>query len=185
MDLREGGRGRGVAAVIEGFFGAMWFGWAQSSSPGWLVPVLIVGSVLSVLLLVGGVVLAWRSPAGSSPMAEPRVRRRYGITVGIEFGLAFVGAALLGALGGEHYIAAWIAGVVGVHFVPLGHFFGERLLQASGALITVVALVATVVAASGGTDTSTVAGTGTGLLLLLTGVLTLAGVRLSPPRARG
>jgi hypothetical protein len=164
--------------VIEGFFGAMWFGWAQNEPPDWLVPVLVVGTVLCVALAVGGAVVAWRSPDDSSPMADPRVRRQYGITVGIEFAVIFVGAALLGALDGQQYIAAWIAAVVGIHFVPLGRFFGERLLQISGVLITVVALVAAIVAATQDVDSSTVAGAGTGLLLLLTGLLTLAGVRV-------
>lgn len=155
----------------------MWFGWAQTEPPGWLVPILIAGSVLGVLIAIGGIVLAIRSPSGSSPMADDRVRRRYNVIVGIEFGLIFVGAAILGQVA-EDFISAWIALVVGVHFVPLARAFGERLLELAGWAITAVAVVAGVVAATTDHNSSTVAGTGAGLLLLVTAVLTLLGVRL-------
>jgi hypothetical protein len=175
----QGGRGRGIAAVIEGIFAAMWFGWAQSEPPGWLVPILIVGSVLGALVAVGGLVLAVRSPSGSSPMADPAVRRRYNIVVGIEAAAIFAGAALLGQLAPD-FIAAWIALIVGLHFVPLGRFFGERLLEVSGWAVTAVAVLAAVTAATTDSSSSTVAGVGTGLILLVTGVLSLLGIRLAP-----
>ncbi|TQS41246.1 hypothetical protein [Cryptosporangium phraense] len=179
IDLRpeQGGRGRGIAAAIEGGFAACWFGWAQAEPPGWLVPLLIVGAVLSGALAVGGVVLAVRSPSGSSPMAVARTRTQYYVTVAIEVVLIWAGSALLGATGHDEYIAAWIALVVGVHFVPLGRFFGEPLLQISGVVISLVAIGAAVVALATDSGSSTVAGTGTGLALLVTGVLTLFGVR--------
>ncbi|WP_157018199.1 hypothetical protein [Cryptosporangium arvum] len=183
MELRpeQGGRGRGVAAVIEGFFGAMWFGWATSDAPGWLLPVLIAGSVAGLAVVVLGVVLAKRSPAGSSPMADPAVRKRYNIIVAIEFGLIFAGAAVLGQVA-EDYIAAWIALIVGLHFVPLGRVFAQRLLEVAGWVITAAAIVAGVVALTTDADTSTVAGVGAGTTLVVTGVLTVLGVRVFADR---
>ncbi|GAA0260867.1 hypothetical protein [Cryptosporangium japonicum] len=179
MELRpeQGGRGRGVAAVIEGFFGAMWFAWATSSAPGWLLPVLIAGAVAGLAVVVLGVVLARRSPSGSSPMADPAVRKRYNIIVAVEFGLIFAGAAVLGQVA-EGYIAAWIALIVGLHFVPLGRVFAQRLLEAAGWVITAVAVVAAVVALATDGETSTVAGIGAGVTLVATGVLTFLGVRV-------
>lgn len=184
MNLRpeQGGRGRGIAATIEGFFGLMWFGWGTADAPEWLGRLLFAGVVISAAVLVVGIFLAVRSPSGSTPMADPAVRRRYNIIVGIEFATIFVGAALLGQFAPD-FIAAWIALVVGVHFVPLGRVFGERLLELSGYLIAVVAVVAGVVAVVNDTNSNVVAGAGTGLILLVTGLLTLLGVRLAPSPA--
>lgn len=43
-------RDRGMTALIEGFFGFMWFGWGQADPPaGWRV-VLAVGAALLLLL---------------------------------------------------------------------------------------------------------------------------------------
>ncbi|MFI5954792.1 hypothetical protein [Cryptosporangium sp. NPDC051539] len=183
MDFRpeDGGRGRGIAAAIVGFFAACWFGWAQEDPPGWLVPLLVVGVVLSVVVAIAGIVLAVRSPSGSSPMADPRTRTRYFVTVGIEVALIWAGSALLGATGHDEYVAAWIAFVVGVHFVPLGRFFAERELQLSGVLITIVAVVAAVVTVATGHTSSTVAGAGSGTLLVLTGALSVLGIRIPEP----
>jgi hypothetical protein len=48
---------------------------------------LAAGTVLGALLAVAGVVVAKRS-AGPLPAAsDPAIRRRYGIIVGLEFGL--------------------------------------------------------------------------------------------------
>ena len=77
-------------------------------------------------------------------------------------------------------IAAVIEGFfAAMWFVPLGRFFGERLLEVSGWVITVVAVLAGVTATTDA-NSSTVAGVGTGLILLVTGMLTLLGIRLDP-----
>ena len=89
------GRSRGVTVAVEGFFAFVWFGWGQADAPSWLVIPLAVGTVLGALLAVAGVVVAKRS-AGPLPAAsDPVVRRRYGIIVGLEFGLLGAGAAAL------------------------------------------------------------------------------------------
>ena len=67
---------------------------------------------------VGGV-LTWRSWAPESALAAPGARRAFGIACGVEFGLAGLGAAVLGITKRPWWIAPWIALVVGVHFVPL------------------------------------------------------------------
>src|SRR5512140_1305514 len=81
------GRSRGVTVAVEGFFAFVWFGWGQADAPSWLVIPLAVGTAAGALLAVAGVVVAKRS-AGPLPAAsDPAVRRRYGIIVGLEFGL--------------------------------------------------------------------------------------------------
>jgi hypothetical protein len=93
------GRDRGVTVAVEGFFAFVWFGWGQAAPPSWLVAPLAVGDGLAVLLTVAGVVLTTRSAGPLRVMADPAVRRRYSIIVGLEFGLLGAGAAVLGATG--------------------------------------------------------------------------------------
>jgi hypothetical protein len=81
------GRDRGVTVVVEGFFAFVWFGWGQAAPPSWLVAPLAVGDGLAVLLTVAGVVLTTRSAGPLRVMADPAVRRRYSIIVGLQFGL--------------------------------------------------------------------------------------------------
>jgi hypothetical protein len=80
------GRDRGVTVAVEGFFAFVWFGWGQADPPPWLVVPLAVGDGLAVLLTVAGVVLTTRSAGPLRVMADPAVRRRYSIIVGLEFG---------------------------------------------------------------------------------------------------
>ncbi|MDR7326801.1 MULTISPECIES: hypothetical protein [Catenuloplanes] len=169
--------------MIESAFAAMWFSWAGTHAPAWLSPYLVAGAVLGVLLAVLGALLARRGAAAGSPLADSAVRHRYDVVAAAGAVLVLVGVTVLGSLGADEYVAAWFAAVVGIHFVPLGRAFGEPLLYLSGVLITAVALLAAVVVALRGGDTSTIAATGTGLLLLLTAVPTLLGTRV-PARAR-
>ena len=101
------GRDRGVTVAVEGFFAFVWFGWGQAAPPSWLVVPLAVGAGLAVLLTVAGVVLTTRSAGPLRVMADPAVRRRYSIIVGLEFGLLGAGAAVLGTTGQDR----WIPGV--------------------------------------------------------------------------
>ncbi len=56
----------------------------------------VTGGGLAVLLTAAGVVLATRTAGRLRVMADPAARRRYGIIVGLEFGLlAFCLATLL------------------------------------------------------------------------------------------
>src|SRR5262245_59956716 len=93
-----------VTGAIYGLAGSAWFGWAQASPPaGWSI-VLTVGSIASLLVMVGCGVLVLRHRHGRSAMADPRVRRGYYLTVGAETAACLVGAAGLGAAGLPAYI---------------------------------------------------------------------------------
>jgi hypothetical protein len=61
-------------------------------------------------------VVTKRSEGALPAMSDPVVRRRYGIIVGLEFGLLGAGAAVLGATG--HY--RWIAVLIGSRGSSLG-----------------------------------------------------------------
>jgi hypothetical protein len=171
MGTEPGVRARGMAitAAIFGFFASSWFGWAQAAPPAWLEPYLVTGSVLSVLVLVAGVVLVVRYRRASSAPGSPAVGRRYGIIVGIEFGTAGLGAAVLGALGQAEYIPVWICAVVGVHFVPLAPVLRDPTLRPLAAVLVAVAAAGLVTGLATDADASATTGAGAGLALLAWG----------------
>jgi hypothetical protein len=171
--LFPSGRERGIYAVVEGGFAAGWFGWGQAAAPPWLVVPLAVGSVLSVLVAVAGIVVTARSRARWTAFSDRTVRRRFRIIVGVEFSLAGIGAAALAAAGQATWIPAWVCLVVGVHFFPLSHALGNRSLARAGALLTGVAAAALVVGTTTRVAPSTVTGAGAGLCALAAALATL------------
>ena len=167
------GRSRGVTVAVEGFFAFVWFGWGQADAPSWLVIPLAVGTAAGALLAAAGVVVAKRS-AGPLPAAsDPAVRRRYGIIVGLEFGLLGAGAAVLGATGLSQWISVWVCFGVGVHFFPLASTLQNPTLRPLGVLLIAVAAAALVTGLASAVAPSTVTGAGAGLCLLAFGFATL------------
>ena len=171
--LFPAGRERGIYAAVEGGFAAGWFGWGQAAPPSWLVIPLGVGSVLSVLVAVAGIVVTARSRARWTAFSDGTVRRRFRIIVLVEFSLAGIGAAALAVAGQATWIAAWVCLVVGVHFFPLSRALGNRSLAPLGALLTGVAAAALVVGTATGVAPSTVTGAGAGLSVLAVALATL------------
>jgi hypothetical protein len=167
------GRARGVTAVVEGFFAFMWFGWGQAAAPSWLVVPLAVGTGLGALVAVVGVVVTVRSAGRLATISDPGVGRRYGITVGVEFSLIGVGAAVLGATGLAQWITVWVCVVVGVHFFPLAVILENPSLRPLGTLLAAVAVAALAVGLASAVAPSTVTGPGAGLCLLAFGAATL------------
>jgi len=166
------GRDRGVTVAVEGFFAFVWFGWGQAAAPPWLVAPLAVGTGLGALLAVAGVVMTKRSTGRLRVMADPVVRRRYSIIVGVEFGLLGAGAAVLGATGHYRWIAVWVCFGVGVHFFPLASTLDNPSLRLLGLLLVAVAAAALGAGLASATAPSTVTGAGAGLCLLAFGVAT-------------
>ena len=171
--LFPGGRSRGVTVVVDGFFAFVWFGRGQAAAPSWLVIPLAVGTVLSALLAVIGVVVAKRSTGPLPAMTDPAVRRRYGIIVGLEFGLFGAGAAALGVTGHYQWVPVRICFGVGVHFFPLASTLQNPTLRPLGVLLIAVAAAALVVGLVSAVAPSTVTGLGAGLCLLAFGLATL------------
>jgi len=163
--------------MIEGFFGFVWFGWAQATASPGLRTWLAVAGVAAALVALAGGVQAFRSPASTSVLHDWRARRRYGLAVGVEFALAGVGAAVLAVAGQGDFIPVWVCAVVGVHFFPLASLLEDRLLVALGAALTAVSLVALVTGLVTGVAPSTVTGVGAGTLLTGFAVAALAGAR--------
>jgi hypothetical protein len=177
VDLAPGffptGRSRGVTMAVDGFFAFVWFGWGQANAPSWLVVPLTVGTGLAVLLAVAGVVVARRSAGRLPAMSDPVVRRRYGIIVGLEFGLLGAGAAVLGVTGLYLWVPVWICFGVGVHFFPLATALENPSLRPLGGLLIAVALAALAVGLASAVAPSTITGPGAGLCLLAFGLASL------------
>ena len=167
------GRSRGVTVAIDGFFAFAWFGWGQADAPSWLVIPLAAGTALAVALTVTGVVVTRRSAGTLPAMSDPAVRRRYGIIVGMEFGMLGAGAGVLGASGNARWIPVLICAGVGVHFFPLASTLQNPSLRPLGVLLVAVAAAALGIGLASAVDPSTVTGPGAGLSLLGFGLATL------------
>jgi hypothetical protein len=159
-------RDAAMTALVLGFFASAWFGWAQENPPSSWRLALIVGGVLSVVVAVFGATLAWRSWSAGSALSEPGAMRSYGIIVGIEFGIAAVGAVVLAALGHSEYLSVWICLVVGVHFWPMAPVLKNPSLIPLGVLMAAVALMAFLVSRRTSLAPSAITGAGSGVVLL-------------------
>jgi hypothetical protein len=165
-------RDAAATAVIFGFFGSAWFGWAQDQPPKSWRPWLLTGSVVSLLTMVAGGLLTWRHWSDGTAFDED-TSKTFGIVVGIEVVLAAVGAAVLRARGNWDVIPAWIALVVGLHLFLVAAIIGCPFIHVIGALVTAAALAATPVARSRSLPVSATNGLGVGTSLLAGAVFSL------------
>lgn len=115
--------------------------------------------------------VGFSSPASTAAINSRAAGRRYGIIVGVESGLAGLGAAVLALLGRPEFIPVWICAVVGIHFLPLAPVLRDRNLIALGILVTASGIVALVVGVATDVAPSTVTGVGAGLSLSVFGAL--------------
>ncbi|WBB65676.1 hypothetical protein [Micromonospora sp. WMMD812] len=171
-------RDAAATAVVFGFFASSWYGWAQEAPPRtWRKP-LVAGSIAALVAVLAGGLLTWRHWSdGTAFTAE--TSRNFGIVVGIEFGLAALGAGILAALRRRAVIPAWIALIVGVHLFPVAALIGYPLIHVVGALITLIALAAVPLARKLSLPVSAVTGLGTGTVLLAAAVTSMAIALLS------
>ncbi|WP_406077100.1 hypothetical protein [Micromonospora sp. NBC_00858] len=165
-------RDAAATAFVFGFFASSWFGWAQEAPPKPWRPVLIAGSVLSLLTAAAGGLLAW-SHWSDGTAFDADTSRTFGIVVGIEFGAAAVGAGLLALLGRRELTAPWVALVVGVHLFPVAVLMDYPLIHVVAALVTLIAVAAIPVARARAVAVSAVVGLGTGVVLLVAAVSSL------------
>jgi hypothetical protein len=171
--LAEHVRDAAFTAVIFGFFASSWFGWAQEAPPpAWRRP-LIAGAVAALLTSVAGGLLAWRHWSDGTAF-DAGTSRAFGIVVGIEFGLAAIGAVALAVLSRSTWIPAWIALVVGVHLVPVAALIRYPAVHVVAALVTAVAVAGVPVARSRSVPPSAVVGAATGTVLLAAALFSVA-----------
>ncbi|TQS41247.1 hypothetical protein [Cryptosporangium phraense] len=168
----------GLAAVIAGFFGAVWFGWARDGLAERYEWALILVIAPSFLVVGWGAVRAWGPPPAGGEPADPTFRHRSPILVGVEFVVAAAAAWFTGPA--SDVVLAVTTIVIGLHFVPLARLLGQALLGWAGAAIVVVGLVAWATAAVADDSSDPVAGLGTGAVLLAAALLTLRRTAVGP-----
>lgn len=154
-----------VTAAVFGFFAPSWFGWAQEAPPRRWRPFLIAGTVVSLLPLIAGIVIALRH-RDDGTVFDDATSRIFGIVVGIEFAAAGLGAILLAVRRRRELIPVWIAFVVGVHLFPVAAIIGYPVIHVVGAVVTVAALIAVPVARARDLAPSAVVGSISGTALL-------------------
>ncbi|MEV4753540.1 hypothetical protein AB0J86_00250 [Micromonospora sp. NPDC049559] len=160
------------SALILGFFGAAWFGWAQEGPPAhWSGPLTVAG-IVSAAVAVIGAVRTWRLRRELSAR-DREISRRYGIVVGICYALIVIGNIAVVRTGHSEYIAPWVAFGIGVHFWPLVPVLKDRLLIPAGAAVVAVAVAAVVIAQLTDVRPSAVTGAGTGAVLLVISIIQL------------
>jgi hypothetical protein len=165
-------RDAAATAAIFGFFGSVWFGWAQEHPPKPWRPWLLTGSVVSLLTMLAGGLLVWRHWSDGSAFDED-TSKTFGVVVGIEVVLAGLGAVVLGARGRRDVVPVWIALVVGIHLFPVAAIIGYPLIHVVGALVTIAALAAIPVARSRSLPISATNGLGVGTALLAGAIFAL------------
>lgn len=142
------GRGALIATIIEGGFGIGWIEWgtANLTSTAWIA-VRVVGAVIGLVIIARAVRLR-RAGTGS---AQPSMfaSRGYRLVVAAEVVALVAGSIALIATDHAEFQIAWVAFVVGVHFVGFGKLFAARYYALGGALI-VAALAGLVLGLAGG-----------------------------------
>jgi len=128
--------------------------------------------VASLVTVVAGGLLVWRHWNDGTVFDED-TSKAFGLIVGIEFALAGIGAAVLGARRNKELIPAWIALVVGVHLFPVAVIIASPVTHVVGALVTIAALSAVPVARSRSLPVSVVIGAAAGTVLLVSAWLFL------------
>lgn len=129
----------------------------------------ICKKVSAVIGLVGIYLAAthWRSP---SALVGKEAYITFGVIVATECLFAGVGAALLAKKKKPAYIPAWIAFVVGVHFLPLAWLFNDPWLYALTALASGAPVAAVAISRKTKVAISALTGLFMGLTLLAFGL---------------
>lgn len=160
-------RDHAMYAVIFGFFGFSWFGWAQAEPPAaWRLP-LGIASGICLAVALAGLYFALRHWGDTTALAMPGAYQKFGIIFGIECTSALLGSLILMKFNKTAYIAPWIALVVGVHFAPLAAVFKDAGLYLLSGLVTAVPFVSLLIARSTSITASTLTCVMTGGLLFL------------------
>ncbi len=150
-------------AAVAGAFGLAWTQWGASGLPTTSsTSVRVIGIVVGVAIIARSLRYRRRAPAPSQSMFRSRA---YQVTVLGEAVALLVGIVALAASGEPRYIVAWVAAVVGLHFIALARF-GD-LPYALGTEV----LAAGVAGAVAG-----FAGAGTGTIEAISALLAAAGL---------
>lgn len=179
------------------FFGAYWgfISAAFMSGTVQVVAFLLVGLVTLGFFGMGIILLRYARTLPKTVSLEDaavgkRIAMWFGIIFGIEIVLIALASILLSIFQVDRFIAPTIALIVGIHFFPLARLFRVAVYYLTGALLSVLALVALVallfglpIAGSSPYNWSLFVGVGTTLVLWLTVLyMTRFGLRIMRQR---
>lgn len=171
--MTEFTRDAAAVAAILGFFAAAWFGWAQDDPPSRWKPWLVAGGVGGMILAVVGGVSTWLNwNAGTALDRSASIR--FGWIVLAEVLIAATGVLLLRRTRRAGWIPAWVAFVVGAHFIPLASLFTMSLLYLLAGVLMVGAVAAIRLATGTGVTVSALTGSIAGSSLLIIAIISLA-----------
>ncbi|MEN3361200.1 MAG: hypothetical protein V7637_5182, partial [Mycobacteriales bacterium] len=165
--------GQGSAGFLVGSVVAMTFGtvFVLVNSAGLpaasRLVIRLIGLLVAALLIVGLVLVVRRgSPAPAPAPASDFVDRHYRLIVALEAGTLFAGLAVINGVPHRTAVSvAWVALVVGVHFLGLARIWHMPLYHWLGATMTVLGLAGFLIYALGGpaATVALVAGVGSGM----------------------
>jgi hypothetical protein len=158
-------RDQAMYAAIFGFFATVWLGWAQEAPPKTWRLWLGMGSAAAILTCITGIWLAAAHWDGATALTNSSYPV-FGVIVASEVLLVGLGATVLAHFHKKDYLSAWIAVIVGAHFVPLVWIFKDRSLAVLAALLCAVTVVALWRHRKWGIALSALVGGGVGVLLL-------------------
>jgi hypothetical protein len=143
-------KGALVGAMISGGFGLAWSLWGASGLSGAAsTAVRVAGIALGVFIVLWSAYLWRRAPgegAGSGTMFSSGA---YRLIVALEVLVLIGGNLLLGVIGHREYVIAWVATVVGFHFLAFGRQFWAGFYGLGAALIA-AGIVGAMVGLAGG-----------------------------------
>jgi hypothetical protein len=161
-----------IGSLVGTVFGLVFVEVNSGGLPGnWPTVVRIAGAVVGVVLLLG-ILRASRLPGGRPDRDHGGFSdRRYWTIVGIE-GFALMGGlfVLNAVFERPEFAVAWIAVVVGVHFVGLAKLWHMDLYLVLGGVMTALGVIGFVIGATGGSagTVGVVSGVGSGVALFAT-----------------
>lgn len=154
-------------AAIFGFFGMIWFGWAQENPPkSWRLPLGVMAGVCFLIACTGGY-LAFKHWGDTSVFNTSGVAQQFGIIAGVEFASALIGVGILYWLRKQEFISSWIAFIVGLHFWPLAWIFQDKAFYALAVLVVLASVASIFIAKRTDLTVATLTGVGTGGVLLI------------------
>jgi hypothetical protein len=133
-------RGRVAGAAILTLFGSAWCIIALAlwtARPRWSIPAGSTATIALLALCAQRLIASRKIPGVDDPAAAAKGKRAgmfFGIILGAECLLIWLCAMLLAHLGLDIWIPIGIAGIVGLHFLPLAHIFEVPLYYRTGAL---------------------------------------------------
>jgi hypothetical protein len=122
-----------IGGLVAPAFGVLWTLWGASGLAGTTSGVIrALGVIVGVAMVVAIVCLRSERPPTAAPSAAaPAIgksgsmfaSRGYLVVTALEVVVIGVGNRLLSATGHPDYVIAWVALVVGIHFLALGRLF--------------------------------------------------------------